>query len=72
MFEHYACFLNIEDMKDKISYMEIDENLEEQIDFSKYLQVFKLNFYQTGSETHKFKYCDQDKFSYRNHNESAK
>lgn len=26
MFEHYFCFLNIEEMKDLLSYMEIDEN----------------------------------------------
>jgi hypothetical protein len=58
MFEHYFCFINIEDMKDVLSYIEIDENENESIDFSKYIQVFKLNFFQTGSETHKFKHCD--------------
>jgi hypothetical protein len=42
MFENYFCFINIEDMLDKLSYIETED---EDIDFLKYIIDFKIDFY---------------------------
>ena len=45
MFEHYFCFINIEEMKEVLTYIESEDQDDELLDFSKYLQIFKLNYY---------------------------
>jgi hypothetical protein len=42
MFENYFCFINIEGMLDKLSYIESED---EDVDFSKYIIDFKIDFY---------------------------